>query len=500
MIWGLSEPTLISLTLLIIEISSIITILFFERRDPATTLTWLLLIMFLPLIGLTLYFFFGRGLKLGTKKSLENKLMTDKQLHENLRKNDLRFERDLQLIESGKLQLKDPSLLKYLPLVKLHYRIGKSRYTDNNKITIFTDGSSKYEALLADIEQAGSSINMVYFIFKADKIGQKIIAALTQKAQQGVQVRIVFDSMGSWLTKDKAFRELKAAGGQVFRFFPLRLPTLFRANYRNHRKIVVIDGRIAYTGGMNIGDEYMGLNSKLAPWRDTHIRLTGNSVRSLQARFLMDWYYASDEEQLQDIKDIKFFFPPMRYTDEEKGDMGMQIVSSGPDVNTEQIKRGIIKMVHSATRSVLIQTPYFIPDRLFLEAMQVAAASGVSVKLMIPRVPDHKYVQYAGTSYIQDLLDFDIEVTLYPGFLHAKMVVVDDEIATIGTCNMDIRSFSLHFEVNGFIYDRNFARQCSDIFYRDRNISQIIDQETYNHRSRYIRVAESICRLASPLM
>jgi len=323
---------------------------------------------------------------------------------------------------------------------------------------------------------------------------------LTKKAKQGVEVRVLYDHVGSLNTPSRMFNKLKKAGGKVTRFFPLSFGTYCSVNYRNHRKIVVIDGQIGYVGGINIGDEYMegakGKYKRLRPWRDTHLRIVGTSVMFLQERFLMDWYYATKDESINEDDKLKKFF----HNDGGAGKVGIQIVSSGPDLSGEQIKMGYIKMINSAKDKVYLQTPYFIPDDSFLEALKIAAMSGIDVRIMIPLIPDKKFVYRATTSYIHDLLECGIKVYLYKGFLHSKMVVVDGEIASIGTANLDIRSFLLDFEINAFIYDTKFTQKCVDIFEADVEKSEILTMEKYKARGVGTKIEEAISRLFSPLL
>nr|WP_242855937.1 cardiolipin synthase [Ruminiclostridium josui] len=248
-----------------------------------------------------------------------------------------------------------------------------------------------------------------------------------------------------------------------------------KVNYRNHRKIVVIDGKIGYVGGINIGDEYLGLHKRIKPWRDTHLKITGSSVYCLQLRFMTDWLYASKKEV--DFGRLDMYFKPIKK--EECGNVAIQMVSSGPDTNAEEIKRGMIKMINSAKYSILIQTPYFVPDDSFLEAIQNAAMSGVNVIIQIPEVPDKRVVYKVTTSYIEDVMDFGVKVYLYPGFLHSKMIVIDDTCCSIGSTNMDMRSFSLDFEINAFMYGREITDKCSRIFYNDLNICKEVTEEDY---------------------
>lgn len=482
--------------LFILNILSIIAVLFFEKKDPVVTLSWTLILTFLPAVGLILYLLVGRGFKSNNKKIIA-KLMDDENFHKFVDTLDQEAAELIYKHETMEFKFNDDKMSNYYPLIKLNYLLGYDLYTQNNDTEIFTCATKKYDALLNDIENAETSINLLYFIFKADVIGTKLINALTKKAAEGVEVRLIYDHLGSLSVNTKAFDPIKKAGGLVHRFMPVNLSNLLTANYRNHRKIAVIDGKVGYVGGINIGDEYMGL-SKITPWRDTHIKIKGSAVYALQARFLMDWHYVTKEKSFDNLNAIKPFFPAAPKA--QGGTTGMQIVSSGPDTKTHQIKVNFIKMFGMAKKSILIQTPYLIPDNTIIEALQIAASSGVDVKIMIPGVPDKKIVYQITKSYIQDFLDYNIKVYCYPGFIHAKMVVIDDEIATIGTCNMDMRSLSIHYEINAFLYDTKTAEECSRIFKEDLNISKEIIEDEFKKRSIFNKFTERLLRLLAPLM
>ncbi|MCR4434930.1 MAG: cardiolipin synthase [Clostridiales bacterium] len=485
----------ISLASLVIEIIMlsnflfIIAAVYIERKKPIEATVWILILTFLPVAGFVLYLIFGRNLRLNKKKIFRLKKEYD--LLYNTRLMQQKY-----LLDNKKIVFTDKSMEQYYDLVEMHVNTGRSIYSQDNGIVMFTDAKDKYDALIRDIENATDTIHLLYFIINNDHIGRKIVASLAKKAREGVTVRLLYDHVGSFFTPFSMFKDLLNAGGKVCRFFPLRLGTYLRVNYRNHRKIVVIDGNIGYIGGMNIGDEYMGLHKRKTPWRDTHIRVTGSCVHLLQERFLKDWYYASKEKGINEDCMLERFFPPA----EASGQIGMQIVSSGSDSSDEQIKRGLIKMIYSAKNFLYLQSPYFVPDEPFLEALQTAAMSGVDVQVMLPSIPDKRFVYRVTTSYIKDLLEYGIKVYLYPGFLHAKMAVMDGRITSIGTTNIDIRSFMLDFEVNAFVYNTDFSRQCADIFKKDMEICRQVTKDWYESRSVWIKFQEGFFRLFSPLL
>ncbi|MFU0824353.1 MAG: Cardiolipin synthase [Clostridium sp.] len=349
-------------------------------------------------------------------------------------------------------------------------------------------------ALLNSIEKAQHHIHIIYYVIKNDKIGNKVINALAKKASEGVEVRLLYDAMGCRSLPRHFFNKLKNSGGKVACFFPSLLPLInIRVNYRNHRKIVVVDGREAFVGGFNIGDEYLGKNKRFGYWRDTHIKIIGSAVGSLQQRFLLDWRYASQEKITFD----KDYFPQVN----SDGKIGIQIVSSGPDSEWEQIKNGYLKMIQSAKKNIYIQTPYFIPDESILEALKIASLSGVDVRIMVPSKPDHPFVYWASLSYIGELLKTGVRSYTYDkGFIHSKVMTVDGNVSSVGTANMDVRSFKLNFEVNAFIYDNNVSKSLEDIFEEDIHDCTEITKNLYAKRSLYIKFKESISRLLSPVL
>lgn len=383
----------------------------------------------------------------------------------------------------------------YKDLIYMNLTTNNAILTQDNHIDILNDGTNKFETLLRDLETARHHIHIQYYIFRLDSLGTRILETLIRKAKQGVKVRILYDDMGSRGVKKKDFKALTDVGGEIEVFFPSIFP-LFnpRMNFRNHRKIVVIDGRIGYIGGFNVGDEYLGLKRKFGYWRDTHMRIEGSAVHPLQTRFLLDWNQACTERKMGYSEK---FFPAIP----AKGEVGIQIVSSGPDSDWPQIKNGYLKLIHMAKKYIYIQTPYFIPDVSFFDAICIAALSGIDVRIMIPNKPDHMFVYWATYSYVGQLLKAGAKIYIYDnGFLHAKMIVTDDEASTVGTANIDVRSFSLNFEVNAFIYDHTISHHLAEIFEKDMLYSTELTLEMYNNRSNIIKTKEAFSRLLSPLL
>jgi len=481
----LLDPFVFLPILFILNLTFAVTVIFLERKDASSAWAWILVLFFLPFLGFVLYLLLGRQLR---KKHL---FRWDGQKDIGI---DKLINYQINAIEEDSLELRNQYVEEYKSLIHMNLKTSNSVLTQDNHVQIFTDGAEKFESLIEDISSAKDHIHIQYYIFKLDQLGQRILTVLKRKMKQGVNVRILYDEMGSRGLKKRQFKELIDLGGEVEVFFPSVLP-LFnpRLNFRNHRKIVIIDGRIGYIGGFNVGDEYLGLNKKFGYWRDTHLKIEGSSVHPLQTRFLLDWNQASNNN----IDYSEKYFPAIP----QKGDVAIQIVSSGPDADWPTIKNGYLKLLMSAKRYIYIQTPYFIPDSSFLNAVEVAILSGIDVRIMIPNKPDHMFVYWATYSYVGELLKAGAKVYIYEkGFIHAKMIVIDDEASTVGTANIDVRSFSLNFEVNAFIYNRTISHELAEIFERDIFDCSELTLEQYNNRSNTIKFKESVSRLLTPIL
>ena len=458
-------------------------IVFLERRNPASTWAWLFVLMFLPLAGFIFYLLIGQDMR---KKRLFSK------------KEEVDLEsiarQQTTLIENRKLSKISTTAQLHTDIIQLQLQNSQSIYTQNNKVTILNNGEEKFPALFQAIEEAEDHIHIEYYIIRYDFLGIALQKLLIKKAQEGVEVRLLYDGMGCIRVPRSYFAEMKKAGVQLAEFYPPILPYInFRLNYRNHRKIAVIDGKKAFTGGFNIGDEYMGLDNKFGFWRDIHVLLEGDSVDYFQMRFMVDWHFAYGERIPLD----DHYFPPHPIV----GNSGIQVVSSGPDSTWAAIHQGYLKMITKAKSSIYMQTPYLIPDDSILQALKIAALEGVDVKIIIPCKPDHPFVYWASTSYAGELINTGVEIYTYDnGFLHSKLLIIDGEVVSVGSANMDMRSFNLSFELNAFIYDKAVARAFEKIFLEDLNSSSLITKEKYSNRSLYIRFKESISRLLSPLL
>ncbi|GAA3403704.1 cardiolipin synthase [Paenibacillus hodogayensis] len=459
------------------------TVIFLERRNVGATWAWLMVLFFLPGVGFILYLFLGQNLsrrKIYKIKEEQREFiqhLTDRQ------KQDIR-----------QIHFHDPTMIHYQDMIYMNLASARSLYTQDNDIEIFTEGNGKFASLLAAIGEAKHHIHLMYYIVKDDGLGRTLIGALAKKAREGVQVRFLYDPVGSSGLSKRYFRLLTEAGGRSAAFFPSKIPYLnFRLNYRNHRKLAIIDGSIGYIGGLNVGDEYLGLDKRFGDWRDTHLKVRGGAVFQMQTQFVLDWNLSSDNK----IGDLAPYFPEASHP----GKVGVQIVASGPNNDKEQIKKAYIKMIHAAKQSVWIQTPYFVPDESLMTALKMAALSGVDVRIMLPGKPDHPLVYWASTSYLGELLTVGVKCYLYDkGFLHAKTIVVDGRIASVGTANIDLRSFKLNFEVNAVLYDTGTAAKLQSIFTEDQHNSKLLTEEVYRKRPLFKRFLESCARLLSPIL
>lgn len=488
---------IIAVTVLSYFIGAIISFnILLENRDPSKTLLWVMMFFLLPGVGIFMYLLSGRNIRKHKlfKASRKNEKINKRHLFHNLEVSKNITRRQRAKIIDGELLGENWSSEKER-VVKLLLKMGKFPYTTNNKVELYKNGREKFYKLLMDMENAKEHIHLEYFIIKDSNIGQKIKNILIKKAKEGVEVRVLYDDFACWRFKihRKFLRELKDAGVQVAAFLPTKLPTLGgQMNYRNHRKIAVIDGVIGYTGGINIGDEYMGENEKFGYWRDSHMRIEGVATHMLQMIFLIDWYLTTGEIN----SDMKYTpkIPP-------KGKVALQVVGSGPDSTWEEIHYAFFSAISMAKKRVYIETPYFIPDESLLKAIETASLSGVDVRIIFPKVIDHFIVNIASYSYFEDILKAGGRVFLYKkGFIHSKVVIVDDEVASLGSSNMDLRSFMLNFEVNAFIFDTDVIEDLADQFYEDQDASEELIMENFRTRNLFVRLAESISRLFSPLL
>lgn len=463
-----------------------ISMIFIERRKLSSVISWVTVLTFLPIIGFLFYVVFGSGLSIRVRRMIANHklygLEYDQKIMKYLEDGQKSFEYDKDLIS----------------IIKCCYTYG-SILCPQNDVKIFTNGQDKLKALLEDIENAKSSINIEYYIFADDQTGKQVMNALIKKAKEGVKVKLIYDSIGCLGAPRRFFRKLKKAGGEIAEFFPpfayVRMINL-KMNYRNHKKIVVIDGEIAYTGGINIKDDHMGKSKKLYPWRDTHIRITGTGVYPLQTIFLNDWRYLKKENYPSSYYMKQGLFPEPIIN----GDAYLQVVVSGPDSPVQNIKETYIKLITNAKKEILIQTPYFIPDESFMSALRIALASGVKIKIMVPAKPDHRTVYWVTQSYLKEFVELGVDIYFYDGFLHSKTLVVDDNILSIGTCNLDNRSFGLNFEDTVILYSKKLNQEYKEYYKEDLKHCKQGDILYFKKKLFLTKFAQAIFRLFSPIL
>ena len=470
-------------------IAAVITV-FREPRDISATWGWLIVLIMLPVIGFIIYFFFGRRIR---KKRIFNlRAQETVGLQELVEQQQQALVSAKQKMEQSSFQFKNTYQEE---LASFFLEADDAIITENNDVEMFIDGHDKFNRLKEDLRKAKHHIHVLYYIFNDDEIGNEIMNLLIEKAQEGVEVLVIYDALGSRATRNSFWKSLHEAGGQSVAFFGYTFGFInWRINYRNHRKIVVVDGKVGYVGGFNVGDEYLG-KGPLGLWRDTHLRIEGDAVYSLQSRFFVDWNAAVKEEKRREF--IPEYFPMTK----SEGKHTIQIVSTGPDSDVQKIKLGFIKMISMAKKSVWIQSPYFIPDESIQEALTIAAMSGVDVRVMIPCKPDHPVVYRATEYYARQLLQSGVKIYVYQrGFLHAKTMVVDGEMATIGTSNFDMRSFRLNFEVNAFIYQEALAQKVAEDFMSDLKQCTIANQKYFEKQSKWKKFKQRFSRLFAPIL
>ncbi len=461
-------------------------ILFFERKTASSAWAWILVLFFIPVLGFVLYLLFGKPLRkerLNRPAAYENPDFMERL---NRQRDDLR---------SGRFTPPSPLAAEWLDLIQMNAARTDAPLSTAGKIRLFNDGKRKFDALFEDIQQAQSHIHLQYFILNDDDLGRRLVSLLTEKAQQGVKVLFLYDALGSSSLPKRFFDEFEKAGGKTAAFLPAMLASINpRFNHRNHRKLAVLDGTVGYIGGFNVGDEYIGEKKEFGYWRDTHLRLEGNIVHSLQNRFFIDWNQAAEKY-------------PMKYQETYFPDIGdvpgaaMQIVASGPLEMREDIKNGYLKMIHHARKSIFLQTPYFIPDKSIMDALRTASLGGVNVQLMIPHQADHLFVHSATLAFARELLEDGVKVYSYKnGFLHAKTLVVDGQACSVGSANMDVRSFALNFELNAFVYDAQPAAEMAEFFRHDRKLSVELTEAYFKEQHWVEKAKQDIAKLVSPIL
>jgi cardiolipin synthase len=462
---------------------AVVTLIFFERRDPESITAWLFTVITLPVVGFVLYLLFGF-------KYFKTRVFGAKSTGDQAVLGRVRQGLELGVRDETEQNLGD--LPGYPDLARLLLADSGASLTSGNDVEVYTDGNPMFEALFEAIGAAQSHIHLEYYILRDDALGERLLNALEAKARAGVQVRLLYDDLGNKVPRAR-YQKLVAQGARVSGFYRALLPSVgFRLNYRNHRKIAVIDGAVGFIGGFNVGEEYLG-HGPLGHWRDTAVRLRGAAVRSLQLRFVLDWNFATHEG----LALSESYFSPSA----KVGSAAIQIVSGGPDTTWNPTREQYVKMVLSARRTCYLQTPYFIPDVSVMTALRIAALSGVDVRIMIPSEVDLPFVHWASSSNVGELLEAGVRAFSYDaGFLHAKTVTIDDYVTSIGSANWDLRSFKWNFETNAVIYDRKVGEGYRRIFEEDMTRSTEITRKSYAARSRATRFKESTCRLVSGVL
>jgi len=470
------------MTILWVIIAMAVIHVVMDNRQPAKTMAWALVIIFVPVVGLVFYLFFGINHR---KERMVSQLSVDQLTKRSM----------LGFVEQQNLRIPE----RHKQLVDLFVNQSFSLPFKDNQIDIMTDGYAFFPELLKDIAKAKHHIHLDMYIFEDDALGRLVADALIDRAREGVMVRVIYDDVGCWQVAHRFFERMREEGIEVAAYLPVRFPSFTsKVNYRNHRKLVIIDGETGYIGGMNIALRYVkGTGDQ--PWRDTMLRVKGGAVYGLQRAFLIDWYFV--DRTLITNRD---YYPPLStfHSPPSTNNCLTQIVTSGPTNPYPEIMQGYVRMILAAHRYVYIETPYFLPNEPVLFAIKTAAKAGVDVRILCPLRSDARFVEWASRSYLREAYEAGVKVYLYQaGFLHSKFMVCDDSITTTGSTNVDFRSFENNFEANAFIYDEGMAIRMRNVFLRDQeNAILLSDLPQRIHPSFKKRLWESLIRLMSPLL
>lgn len=459
--------------------------LLLENKNPLKTHSYLLLLLLLPVIGIMIYFFFGQNMrkkKIFNKRKLINKAFGQQYIDDYLdSKQLLDIPQDYRPLE------------QYEKLIQFLSK-DLSPLSTNNKVSVLRNGEEKFPAVKQAILKAKNHIHLEYYILTNDDVGGALSDLLIQKAQEGVKVRMIVDGVGSLALKRKYFRKMRAGGVEIHEFMPVLFPSFTsKINYRNHRKIIVIDGEVGFTGGINLDDRYINNGKHALYWRDTHLMIEGESVKTLQFLFMLSWLFVTNEELPIDNKLYPEFAP--------LGRKCVQINASGPDWELASIMDSFLLAINAARTNVRIVTPYFIPTESIMDAISTVSKAGIDIEIMMPLESDSWIVQAASMSYVKNLLKEGVKVFLYKkGFIHAKAIMVDDTFASVGTANMDYRSFDMNYEVNAYLYDKSITQTLIRQFQEDKQVSVRVNLATWKKRRPTQKLKESVCRLLAPLL
>ncbi len=463
----------------------LIPVVLMRRHDAATAVAWLLTLVFLPVLGALLYLTFGIR---PVDRSRRRRWLSNEQIRRSVRQYQARW-------SAARLDGMAEIHADQRAVMRLTTSLGLFPATVGNKVSFHIDAGETYGLMEEAIRQAAHHINLDYYIFRPDATGERFADLLIARARQGIRVNLLYDTLGSWsLHRDKEFLgRLKAAGVQVRAFLPPRLLMRpWHLNLRNHRKLMVVDGRIGFTGGLNIGQAFVSPPRRFGVWRDAHLRIEGPAVLELQWVFAEDWHFATGEQLLGS----DYFPEPQRC-----GEDVVQVLPSGPDEEIDSAHAAFFTAIATAAEEVFLCTPYFIPDASILMALQSAALRGVDVRLLVPRRSDHLIVTLAGRSYYEDLLRCGVKIYEFlPGVEHSKLVIVDRRLTIVGSANMDMRSFTYSFEISAQVYGEAFAERVRAVFMDDLSASRIVAPEEFSRRSLFVRLAENSCRMLSPLL
>lgn len=476
-------PVILSL-LYLLTILFLCLVIVFQNRSPVKTLSWVLVVLLVPFLGIFFYIFFGqnyRKQKIFSKKNvLDLEQLTS---YAALQANAL----------PERMELESEAIREKIHLMKLMLNNNKSALTEFNKIELLIDGTETFPAMLKAISESKSFINMEFYRFESDDLGTIFCEALMLKAREGIKVRIIFDDVGSWSLDNKIIKRMKGCGIEIFPFMPVQFPWLTnKINFRNHRKILVVDGINGFVGGLNIADKYLHGMKEIGKWRDTHLVIKGEAVATLNSVFMVDWYFVSN---------ILLADEPGHFDFEKVSERcWIQMASSGPDSDWANIMQVYFSAIATARKSIYISTPYFSPDESILNAMKTASLSGVDVQMILPNKSDSVVAYWNTRSYIDELLEAGIKIYLYGnGFNHSKYIIVDNVFATVGSANVDMRSFDLNFEVAALIYDESFSASLYEVFLNDIANSVKVEPELWANRKKSDRYKESLSRILGPL-
>ena len=468
----------------LISVFAICLMIVFENRNPLKTLSWLLVILFVPVIGVIVYFFFGRNYR-------KQKIYTRKSMADSARMAD-HADRQVMLL-SGVLSGESDAVRSKEHLIHLMLRNNRSLLTLDNRIDLLVNGRQTFPAMLDAIASANSFIHLEFYRIEPDTLGMEFSELMMRKAKEGVKVRVIYDDVGSWNIRKPYIKMMREAGVEIYPFMPVRFPSFSsKINYRNHRKILVVDGKVGFVGGLNIADKYLHGLPHLGLWVDTHLRVEGEAVAALDRVFIADWDFVSGEE-----------LPPDRSLDNvlrTENRCLVQVASSGPDTDWANIMQVYFSAIATAKSSIYLTSPYFSPDESLLTALKTAALSGVDVRMIFPESSDSIIANWNTRSYITELLEAGVRIFLYRnGFIHSKYLLVDNIFSSVGSPNVDVRSFDLDFEVTALVYDEDFALRLGVLFAEDLKNCNEIRLHDWEKRRKRDRYKESMARIFGPL-